>query len=269
MKFFAPTLIALTTVPAFTEAYNVGGSRSIGPFSVVTSSRLSEEGTCRPSTSSTGGGSRRRRSRIGPPDGFGLMTSADIQAMRQFGKEVFQQTAAARDDSCRGDQQYSYSPAYQIVNDETQFQVKLDVPGVKMEDLNINLEEDGKVLTLSGSREKVLAGGAADGTSSSYSSKFSQGFALNGEPTIDTDQFVANLRNGVLTVSAPKNVQIVKDTVQSIPITELDVDNKKVMNIRQPDELVAGESRVPDADTAEESNEQDKDDPTDDEAAAA
>lgn len=104
------------------------------------------------------------------------------------------------------------SPNYQIVDNDDIFQVQLDVPGVKVEDLNINLEDDGKMLTLSGSREKSENG-------YSYTSQFSQSFSLDS--TVDIDQFSANLQNGVLVVSAPKDLKKLEEGVKSIPVTEL------------------------------------------------
>jgi HSP20 family molecular chaperone IbpA len=112
------------------------------------------------------------------------------------------------------------APNYQIVDNDEIFSVQIDVPGVKAGDLNINLEEDGKMLTLSGSREKTKDG-------YSYTSEFSQSFYV--DPTvIDTENFSANLQNGVLVVSAPKDLKKVEETVKSIPITELPAEPMQI-----------------------------------------
>ena len=120
-----------------------------------------------------------------------------------------------------------YSPRYQIVDNEEKFQVSLDVPGVKAEDIKISLEEDGKFLTLSGSREMSKEG-------YSFSSKFSQSFFL--DPTIDNEKFTASLQSGVLTVSAPKDVKKIEEAIKQIPITEIKDETAPNINEDSPKE---------------------------------
>lgn len=186
MKFITPTLLALA-LPAATEGYSIG--RFYAPV------RPSSSSACRPGT------------RCGP-EGFGLITPEDMMAMRQRRRNAFKEAFQG------------YSPGYQIVDDEEKFQVQIDVPGVKAEDINVNLEEDGKLLTLSGSRERSKDG-------STYSSKFSQSFSL--DPTVDGEAFSAKLQNGVLIVSAPKDVKKIEDAVRKIPITEMSTEEVAVV----------------------------------------
>ena len=138
--------------------------------------------------------------RGGQLQNFAMLAPSDIRAFQRLGSDAFKQAFQ------------QYSPGYQIADDDEKFQVSVDVPGIKSEDLSINIEEDGKVLTLSGSREKTTDG-------YSYSSKFSQSFYL--DPAIDTDKISANLQNGVLVVSAPKDMKRVEDAIKKVPITEL------------------------------------------------
>merc|ERR1712232_305249 len=58
---------------------------------------------------------------------------------------------------------------YQMIDNVHQFQISLDVPGVKASDIQVNLEEDGTVLCLAGSRSIA-------GEGRSYSSNFSRKF---------------------------------------------------------------------------------------------
>merc|ERR1712124_241605 len=84
----------------------------------------------------------------------------------------------------------------------------VDVPGVKEEDLNIKLD-DGK-LTVEGQR-------MATSETSRFTSKFSKSFSL--DKTVDVDKFTASLNNGVLVVSAPKDLEKLEENVRRIPIT--------------------------------------------------
>merc|ERR1712025_1128424 len=90
-------------------------------------------------------------------------------------------------------------------------QLTVDVPGVKQEDIDIKLD-DGQ-LTVAGQRLAVS-------DSSRFSSKFSQSFYL--DPTVDVDKFTATLKNGVLVVSAPKDMSKLEENVRRIPITPLE-----------------------------------------------
>ena len=63
-------------------------------------------------------------------------------------------------------------PRYQIINNDKEFKIALDVPGVDEKDIHVHLENDGKFVTISGSRE-------SKGDGYEFSSKFSQAFMSN------------------------------------------------------------------------------------------
>merc|ERR1719432_214449 len=110
------------------------------------------------------------------------------------------------------DQQVGYpSNRYQLIDNDEKFQLTVDVPGVKEEDIEIKLD-DGQ-LTVAGQRLAVSE-------SSQFTSKFSQSFYL--DPTVDVDNFTATLKNGVLVVSAPKDLSKLEENVRKIPITPLE-----------------------------------------------
>lgn len=119
------------------------------------------------------------------------------------------------------------SPRYEIVNDDEKFQLAIAVPGLKMEDLNVKVEDN--VLTVSGHTEMKKGSpeesAEADKDESKpkthyysfTSSDFSQSFSLR-DPAIDVDQLTAKLENGVLLVSAPKDMKRLEENVRTIPI---------------------------------------------------
>ena len=65
-----------------------------------------------------------------------------------------------------------FSPKYEITNTDDKFELAVDVPGVKAQDVNITLENDGQVLAISGERQDK-------GDNYAYSSKFYQSFSLD------------------------------------------------------------------------------------------
>mmetsp|Transcript_18028 Transcript_18028/g.27933 ORF Transcript_18028/g.27933 Transcript_18028/m.27933 type:complete len:231 (+) Transcript_18028:35-727(+) len=99
------------------------------------------------------------------------------------------------------------SPRYDLVDDDTKFQLSVDVPGIKMEDIDISLKDD--YLTVRGQRV------AAD-DSSKLISKFSQNFSV--DPAVEVDKFSATLNNGVLIVTAPKDMKRLEEAVRKISI---------------------------------------------------
>merc|ERR1719222_1065123 len=110
------------------------------------------------------------------------------------------------------DKQATFSSnRYELIDNEEKFQLTVDVPGIKEEDLDIKLD-DGQ-LTVKGER-------IAESESSRFSSRFAQSFYL--DPTVDVDNFTATLKNGVLVVSAPKDLGKLEESVRRIPITPLE-----------------------------------------------
>lgn len=103
------------------------------------------------------------------------------------------------------------SPRYEVTDDDEKFQLAIDVPGMTSKDITISIEGDGKFLAVKGTRES-----ASD--TYRFTSKFSQCFSI--DPSVEIDKFSANLENGVLVVSAPKDLKKIEERVRTIPISE-------------------------------------------------
>lgn len=102
------------------------------------------------------------------------------------------------------------SPGFEIHEHEKEYQISVDVPGVKASDMKLELEDDGRVLHLSGGR-KIQREGTI--TETRFDKKF-----MVGE-NVDLEKLTANLADGVLTLVAPKK-EVNKPKLTSIPITE-------------------------------------------------
>merc|ERR1719218_104738 len=107
------------------------------------------------------------------------------------------------------DAQLLASPRYELVDNEDKFQLSVDVPGVKMDDINVSLE-DG-YLTVSGQR-------LSSNDNSRFTSKFSQTFSLDA--AVDVDNFTASLNDGVLVVAAPKDMKRIEENITKIPVVQ-------------------------------------------------
>jgi HSP20 family molecular chaperone IbpA len=103
------------------------------------------------------------------------------------------------------------SPRYEITNNNEQLKIAIDVPGVKAEDIHVTLEDEGQVLSITGHREVEKEG-------YKYASRFAQSFTL--DPSVDIDKFSADLSNGVLVITAPKDMKRLEQSVRKIPVMQ-------------------------------------------------
>jgi HSP20 family protein len=94
-----------------------------------------------------------------------------------------------------------WMPPVDIAENENELVVKADVPDVRFEDIQVNLEND--TLTLKGQRkfEKASDKGGYHRIERSYGS-FERSFTVPN--TVDAEHVKADYKNGVLTVTLPK-----------------------------------------------------------------
>jgi HSP20 family protein len=86
-----------------------------------------------------------------------------------------------------------FTPAVDVVEDDQKFELYADLPGVKQEDLDIQVEKD--VLTIKGERKLERKGERVAGA-------FSRAFTLPKH--VDVEKIAATLKDGVLTLTLPK-----------------------------------------------------------------
>ncbi|HEX6836113.1 MAG TPA: Hsp20/alpha crystallin family protein [Polyangia bacterium] len=86
-----------------------------------------------------------------------------------------------------------FTPAVDVVEDDQKFELYADLPGVKLEDLDIQVEKD--VLTIKGERKLERKGERVAGA-------FSRAFTLPKH--VDVEKIAATLKDGVLTLTLPK-----------------------------------------------------------------
>jgi HSP20 family protein len=102
------------------------------------------------------------------------------------------------------------SPRYEVTENDKQFRLAIDVPGVKPDDMKIELEHEGGVLHITGGR-KVKT----DKSAEEY--KFEKRFTLGRD--LDTSKITAHLADGVLVLTAPKKEKV-PPAKQEIAITQ-------------------------------------------------
>jgi HSP20 family protein len=102
------------------------------------------------------------------------------------------------------------SPGYEINETDDNYQIIVNVPDVKAGDMSVQLENDGRVLHISGRRKVVK-----DDTTTE--TKFEKRFTIGRN--VDTQKVTANLADGVLVLSAPK-IEKKEAPIFNIAITE-------------------------------------------------
>lgn len=95
-----------------------------------------------------------------------------------------------------------WSPKVDIVETETKFEIKAELPEVKREDIHVSI--DNGVMTIKGERrqEKEEKGKKFHRIERHYGS-FSRSFSL--PENVDQDSIKAAFKDGVMTVDLPKN----------------------------------------------------------------
>ena len=113
---------------------------------------------------------------------------ADVARLQQ-NLDTFFGAPTTQDKVVRG-----FAPAVDVTEDAEKIELNADLPGVKLEDIDIQLDKG--VLTIKGER-KLAAGRGERNTGA-----FSRAFTL--PDTVDVEKIGAALKDGVLTLTLPK-----------------------------------------------------------------
>ena len=97
---------------------------------------------------------------------------------------------------------YNRMSDYKIEEDDKNYFIEMDMPGVKKEDLEIGVKEN--ILSIYAERKKE---DKTENKESVVVSKYEQSFNISAKG-IDIDNIQANLENGILTLTLPKKEEV-------------------------------------------------------------
>lgn len=120
------------------------------------------------------------------------------------------------DSSLAANDQAFYNPQLSLEQGDKSYLVKVDLPGLEKDSINVELENN--LLTISGQREVAKETSDDQGfyrSERSYGS-FSRSITLPED--IEDDQIDANYKNGVLTVEIPRNTKSNKVSKKKIQV---------------------------------------------------
>lgn len=115
--------------------------------------------------------------------------------------QFFNKHREAKNDSKTHPQTHPWTPAVDIKETETAFELHADIPGVNPKDIDVQMEKG--VLTVKGARE-ISKKDEADGYTrlERYSGEFVRRFSL--PETANADKINAKYNDGVLSITIPK-----------------------------------------------------------------
>jgi HSP20 family molecular chaperone IbpA len=99
---------------------------------------------------------------------------------------------------------------YEVSQDEKQIQIKVNVPGTEASDVIVQMDEETRLLKISGKSIREDKG-------ISVHSSFERTFSMNRD--IDISQISARMENGALLIIAPKYDKV-KDSMRRIDIVD-------------------------------------------------
>ncbi|WP_300369799.1 Hsp20/alpha crystallin family protein [Brachyspira sp.] len=106
--------------------------------------------------------------------------------------------------NCDHYNRYNDYSSYSIEEDDKNYTIEMDMPGVKKEDLEIGIKEN--ILSISAKRKKMIKAENGDSKEEVISS-YEQNFNVSSKG-IDVENISANLDNGVLLVTLPKKEEL-------------------------------------------------------------
>lgn len=103
----------------------------------------------------------------------------------------------------------TWHPPYDIIETSDKMELTLELPGIKPEDISLELQNDGKSIMVSAKRQ-IKYDGAQEAYEGIVTKSFEQVFNID-DTVIDVEQISADLSNGVLVITGPKKVSSRKE----------------------------------------------------------
>jgi HSP20 family protein len=132
-----------------------------------------------------------------------------------------------------------WHPSLDIYESDTHIVVKVEIAGVRVEEVQVSLAPDDRSLTISGIRresEKSNNRRLSAHQLEIYCGPFGRTITIPHTDPIDRDAVTANYKDGILTVSVPKLANTTKKPTRVIPIESDGVTEGQASNV--PSEFV-------------------------------
>jgi len=148
---------------------------------------------------------------------YSLTTAANLILTPLFNDHFYQEKIVSGMDNDDASSHTRFDPTFDLFEDEKEFELSIDLPGVKSEDLTVQLEEDGRIIHIMGERKSRRS-------EDSVMSMFEKNFAV--DESIDTGKIRVDLTDGVLVVTAPKVLDY--RAIREVPVAVMGRENQTV-----------------------------------------
>ena len=136
------------------------------------------------------------------------MIKTNFGPMNQFLSDMDSWLRVMSDPKCESD---SFSPRTNIQNNETEYVLTMELPGVKKEDVNISLD-DGELKVTGEKKHQQRDGENNFHISERVFGGFHRSFRLRGD--VDEKSIRADFADGILHIILPKKGDAQKKTIQ-------------------------------------------------------
>jgi len=102
---------------------------------------------------------------------------------------------------------------FEVTEEEKEYKIAVHVPDVDANDINLQLDNDGRVLRLKGDRSREAGG-------MKVQSRFEKAILLG--PDVDTSKLAANMSGDSLTIVAPKTIEK-KEALEKTESTKIEI----------------------------------------------
>jgi len=149
---------------------------------------------------------------------YSLTTAANLILTPLFNDHFYQEKiVSGMDNEHDASSRSRFDPTFDLFEDEKEFELSVDLPGVKSEDLTVQLEEDGRIIHIMGERKSRRS-------EDSVMSMFEKNFAV--DESIDTGKIRVDLSDGVLVITAPKVLDY--RAIREVPVAVKGRENQTV-----------------------------------------
>ena len=138
---------------------------------------------------------------------YSLTTAANLILTPLFNDHFYQEKVVSGM-SDNSSSRLHFDPSFDLFEDEKEFELSIDLPGLKSEDLTVQLEENGRIIHVMGERKSRRP-------ENSVVSMFEKNFAV--DESIDTGNIRVDLSDGVLAITAPKDLNY--KAIREVPVT--------------------------------------------------
>lgn len=127
----------------------------------------------------------------------------DVMTLQERMNRLFEEAATRREEETEATMERAdWHPAADVFEDDKEYLIMLDVPGIERQELDVSFDEDR--LTIRGTRKTAVEEGAHQRRSERPAGRFLRSFTL--PVVVNREAITADYKDGVLRLHLPKRL---------------------------------------------------------------